>query len=624
MIFLSYAEEDSAAAAEVVAALRRHKVDVYDWQEVRGVRVSAQMEDKLQRASAYLALMSPDFMASSWCRRERGLALSRDNDLPDHDPEWPFIYVLKVAEVPFRDAGFLGDYDWFDRVALENLAAKLAGLKARQPPAPMAREGPHADPPTTPSTSVFQDRRDDLERVSRGLASLGGAHFWLVIGPPQLGKSWFLDEISKKLDEPSEDDATRRWTARLADMREFPRERRGDVGLILAQLFGHSMPVATDADGLARIAGEIIEGGHPHLCLLDSAELLDRASARMLRDCLGRIYEDVGAWGDARIKLAVIVASRRDDDWCGVTPVPSLESLPLAEFSPIVIGDALGRLAEEMRRPRLSSFEQARHARLVHDLSEGLPALVVRCLEWIRDVKWVRPDRLAESATFAKLAHPYVEKGLLSQDSLMPGISDGRQHQMQALEDAFRVLVTYRLFTQSHLRHHLNTDEDFSRAMARSGWELTEVWQAISATALLKRPLNEAWQELDKTVRRLLFRYFYRSDAARIAAHERARKYVEQWVGGQTGAVQVIGLIESLWHQAEALRIAGSAQMARLLCASAGAMFSSLQPSAFTERELRDFAGRRLREDGELEAALAGCDGLHDKLIEIAEAGQEP
>src|SRR5262249_45040778 len=196
-----------------------------------------------------------------------------------------------------------------------------------------------------PSTSEFQNRSDELDRVMHGLDNLGGAHFWLVVAPPQLGKSWFLDEIGRQATAGS-----RHWTTRLADLREFHPSRRTDVGLILGQLFGHSMPVPTDADGLASLAGEVIGGRRQHLCLLASAELLDRTTARTLRSCLSRIYQDVRSSGDVQVKLAVIIASRRDDEWRGVTPVPRLESLPLTQFSQLVIEEALRRLARQMTR----------------------------------------------------------------------------------------------------------------------------------------------------------------------------------------------------------------------------------------------------------------------------------
>ena len=46
---------------------------------------------------------------------------------------------------------------------------------------------------------VFLNREQELENVLRGLTNASGPHFWLVVGPPQLGKTWFLDRIGKDL-----------------------------------------------------------------------------------------------------------------------------------------------------------------------------------------------------------------------------------------------------------------------------------------------------------------------------------------------------------------------------------------------------------------------------------------
>jgi hypothetical protein len=625
LIFLSYAEEDRGAAETVVAALRQHEVQVYNWTERRGTRFIGQMEEQLAQATGYLALMSPHFLASAWCRRELELALVRDNE-SGLDPAQPFIHVISVGEVIHRDAGFLHAYEWVNLADVENLVTRLAE-PAPAPAASISATGSVITRPwQVPETSIFRNRQDELDRVIQGLRSLAGNHFWLVIAPPQLGKSNFLGEIAR-LASADEDHP---WGTRLINLRDLPADRRNDVGLILGQLFGHDLPVATDSDSLGRIAQDIIGGRRQQLCLLDSAELLDRTTARRLRICFSQIYDDVRMCGDVNVRLALIVASRRDDEWLGVTPVPRLEAVKLTEFKQNVVAEALRNLAGQMER-NFPPETARRQAELVQTLSEGLPALLVACLSWIRDDQWVRlnqwtrSDRPADAAVFAQLAYPYIEKGLLSQDSLMPGETDSLEYRMTALDQSLRVLTPYRLFTQSHLRHHLGLDRQFNGAMRRAGWELEGLWRAISGTALLARPLSEPWQVLDGTVRRLLFRYYYRSDSDKTSAHRRARQYVQEWVQGQTGTEQVVGLIECLWHEAEILRINSPARMDSTLSRLARSMFSALQPSLiYSEMELRNFGARRIHDDDELAATLSGVDGLLDKLAEIVERLQEP
>jgi hypothetical protein len=196
VLFLSYAEEDSGIAAHVVDVLRRRGVNVYDWQENRGTRIIEQMESKLAQATGYLALLSPHFRASAWCRRELELALARDNEIT-RGAEWPFIYVLAVGQVDPRDAGFIKAYEWVELRDLESLASKLAVLS---PPAEAGGQHTEAgDDRARPilNALAFRDRQDELDRVLQGLQSLSGAHFWLVIAPPQFGKSYFIGQIGR-------------------------------------------------------------------------------------------------------------------------------------------------------------------------------------------------------------------------------------------------------------------------------------------------------------------------------------------------------------------------------------------------------------------------------------------
>ena len=624
LIFLSYAEEDSGIAKSVVNALRDRGVAVYDWRENRGTRIIEMMEARIKEATGFLALLSRHFMASPWCLRERGLALARDNEGP-RDPEWPFIYVLAAGDVEQSDSGFISDYDWVPLSGLESLAEKLARLPAGTGQARQPAEASDYGSRSIVNSLAFRDRQDDIDRVIQDLRSLSGAHFWLVIAPPQLGKSYFLAHIGMLASRHER----RPWVTKLADLREYSPERRGDLGMILAQLFGKDVPVATDPDSLNLIAQEIIGNRRQHLCLLDGAELLDRDTTTRLRNCLRQIHEDVRNCGDIDVGLAFIVASRTDDEWRGVTPVPRLEPVRLTEFKQIVVEEALRDLAVQMGRAYPPSV-RIDQARIIQELSQGLPALLVACLGWIRNDQWVQLNRWvhqgrqADRAVFDQIVSPYIEKSLLCQDGLMPGVRDRLEQRMGALEKAFRALAPYRLLTMSHLRHQLSEDQALSQAMEQAGWELEGLWDAISGTALLSRPLNEPWQALDGTVRRLLYRYFYVSDTDKITSQSRAREYLQEWVSGQTGPEQVIGVIECLWHEAEMLRLMSPGDMESTLCQSARDMFGSLRPSQIlSETELRRFGVRRIREDDELAATLSISDGLLDKLTAIAEGHQE-
>jgi hypothetical protein len=620
MLFLSYAEEDGDTASEVAERLRERGLEVWRWQapENRAGQFIEQIEKAIGAADAFLALLSPSFLASPWCRMERDLALHREQDLRAANPAAAFIRVLKIIDGAYRDAGFLRNYDWVD------LASPASRLAALQDLLPHLRPDSKASPPGTGpggldlTSPLFRNRHDELKKVVRGLTNAAGPHFWLVITPPQLGKTWFLNRVSAEVlvAEPTG------WAARSIDLREQPADVRADPGAILARLFGLAAPIAAEPKTLLAIARAISRSGKSHLCLLDSAELLDEATARILRSCLSQIYRLVQRAGKIDVRLALIVASRREDEWRGVTPAPRLYPLPLTEFKVDVVQDTLRDLAKQMGRS-FGPDEFEHNAVLVHRLSEGLPALLVRCLQWIRAEEWLAMDRLDSPELFAELAHPYIREELLSPESLVPGRDVQAREPRRALDEAFRVLAPYRLFTQSHLRHHLGSDRAFETILEDLGWSMEDLWKAISATALLLRPLNEPWQEIHSAIRRLLYRYYYTSSTQRAEAHREARKFVEVWADRQAGKEQVIGLVECLWHEAAVLRLSGSAETERALSESARTLSQALKPSsAYTLTELREYAAERMRNDEEFQEVLSDPE-LFNALVGLVVAPRQ-
>ena len=537
----------------------------------------------------------------------------REMGTPDGRPASGFLYVLKIADTPFGDAGFLQAYDWIDLTNVRDLTEKLAGITATLRPGGEPRPAIPDLSAAGRESSFFRNRQQELERVRYALTNSAGPHFWLVIAPPQLGKTWLMDRISAMLtlDRPQP------WTTKLVDLREYPHERLTDAGLLLGQLFGKAIPVAIEDEKLADIAAEIIASRRPHLCLLDSAELLGKDTTATLRSCLTKISHYVQDGGQVGVRLAVIVASRRDDGWRGVTPDPRLEALPLTEFRVNVVQETLHNLGTQMG----ARFEDATYrlnAARVHRLSEGLPALLVRCLEWIQAHQWAGMERLEREELFTELAQPYIEQRLLSQESLIPGAREQLRWERRALEEAFRVLSPYRLFTQSHLRHYLERDPLLKTAVHDAEWEIEDLWGAIGGTALLRRPLNEPWQEPQRAIRRLLYRYYYMSAQSRIEAHREARELVGSWTGGLTGKDQIIGITEWLWHQATMLRLTGSAQPDEELCESVSSFCRSLTKSSYSKQEIRDYAADVMFNDDELADVVSG-NAVLERLITIME-----
>jgi hypothetical protein len=622
-IFLSYAEEDREIAGVIVGQLTDDGHELFNWLDPaqRGKQIISNIQEGMSAASAYLALLSPSYRKSYMCTQELGIAVRREEAIQRVDPNASFIHVVVVAAVAPGEEGMLGNYDAIRMTSgdrepgLSELAARFrraelhASSLATLPKDPPVAAGAYLGIASSVKGGEpkFRNRVDELRKVLNGLTNTAGSHFWYVVAPPQLGKTWFLQQVG------GHDDLSRPvpWTVRLADLREPSSVgARSDVTALLGLLFGQTL---LPGDEALRIAQGILANG-PHLCLLDSAELLTRKTATDLRMCLGEIHRYV-AEQDGR--FAFIAASRRDDDWKGVARA-RFNPLPLTEFTTEVVQQALHDLADEMGKKSISAARMWEHAVRVHRVTEGLPALLVQCLQWVRDEQWLEMRRLEGQQHFERFATPYIQQYLLTPATLLPeGSQDDAK--LAALIQAYRVLAPYRLFTQSHLQHYQENDSDFRAALGSAGWRLEDLWQGIKDTALLKRPLTDVWKEIHPPIRRLLYRYFYRTPEQRIEAQFEARKFVETWSDGLAGIEQAVGLVECLWHEAAALRMREPSVMEQRLTDSARALSRSLRASGVSLSELREYAGERMRNDGELEDAVGDGDGLLSRLVAMVQ-----
>ena len=412
MLFLSYAQEDWEVARQITAKLRELGIDVHDWRGRRGGQFIRDAARAISRSDGFVALMSPHFLASQWCLAESELALQREHDLQASNEDRVFIGVLEVAEAPRAESGFLRARDWLRITGQSNRDEMIAALVDTLTPGGGTVSQRPADDTAGRGASLFRNRREELDSVLHGLTNVAGPHFWLVVAPPQLGKSWFLDQLRAEIAGRAVP-----WTTKLVDLRVQPTGLRRDAGALLRQLFE---PLIAQAPVTARnIARAISRSRKPYLCLLDSGELLPEETVNALRAELAAIYRYVHETRTRDVRLAFVVATRREQGWLGVMPDPRLVVLALTEFKIDVVLDALSDLAATMGRG-LSLPELRQHAQRIHDLSEGLPALLVPCLEWIQSEEWLEPTQPEIEELFTDIAHPYIRERLLSQDSLYP------------------------------------------------------------------------------------------------------------------------------------------------------------------------------------------------------------
>jgi len=618
MLFLSYATEDAEVARELGRALTDADLDPFLWEDHRGGLFMERLQDAIKRSDAFVALLSPHFIDSPWCRREQGMAIQREQELRARDESCVFVHVMEVGTTQPSAAGFLGGYDWVRLAGSKSRNEQIQELIDRLKSArPAEKTSTAASAGGLQASPLFRNRDDELSTVVRGLTNAGGPHFWLVIAPPQLGKTWFLEKVGEELTSRPQDD----WVTTFVDLHRLRVGDRDDAGKVLARLFGRDDAMTITPETCLDIAQGIVRGKKSHLCLLDGAELLSHETARDLRDWMSEIYQLLE---DSDVRLAFVVASRRDKEWRSVTPSPRLSMLPLTQFTDSVVRGVLRRLAQDTRQREPSPATYTRIVKSAHHLSEGVPALLVLCLQWIQAQQWLKPERLENPEVFEELAWPYLRTALLSRDSLLPRSPEQSKDARNALEQAFRILAPYRLFTQSHLRHHLEWDSLFEDALRAADWSIEDLWRAISDTALLTRPLDEAWQQIYPPIRRLLYRYFYKRSEDRAGANRDARGFIRVWAQKQNGKEQVIGLVEVLWHQVSDPQLRESGQFGTELTGSANELSLSLQPSdLYTVAELREYAVERMDNDDEFQSAISHVRGLYDRLIAVVRAPQE-
>jgi hypothetical protein len=290
--------------------------------------------------------------------------------------------------------------------------------------------------------------------------------------------------------------------------------------------------------------------------------------------------------------------------------------MSLTEFSIQVIDQSLDDLANRMAR-HFGASELRQAAALVRDVTQGLPAQLNRALDWIEEAEWLALDQLANQETFDLLTEPYIEGTLFAQRSLLPDVREPADGALAVLRRALRLLVPHRQVTLSHLRYYVDQDPAFQAELDNIHWSIADLWEAVAGTSLLIEPI-EPWREIESAIRRLLFRYYYWSDPQRVAAHNTALAYDEIFWARQGGTEQVVGLVDSLWHEATVVSIISPADMTERLTESARKRSLALSESAaFTIGDLRQYAAQRMAGDQELQEVFSSFSGLLDSLVKI-------
>jgi hypothetical protein len=607
-VFLSYAKEDQEVAVRLVQSLKNNGMSVLWWQndEDPGKKFVEKIEKEITEADFFIALMSPAYLSSRWCRRERDFALQRETGARQ------FVYVAQVADLQHSEAGFLSSYAWLDLTQPVDDAKLGVVVKA------VSGAGASLASGSGPSMP-FRNRDDELNLITSALSVASGNDLWLVVSPPRLGKSWFLYQLQSRLGDEYN-------TPRLIDLRGRELDLRSDPVLLFRELFGIEEEILprtadlSDSAVRAAIAAVIARRRKRQLYLLDSAELLEDKCAAGFRRALTAVYRLVKDAGIDDTRLSVVIGSRRDDAWRGLFPGGGVDtrfrSINLTEFSFEVVYRALED--HSSRQGQRLSDERLRDcaARLLR-LSEGLPELLVRGLRWAEQSAFLGVNQSDHRTTFEQVAGPYIRDDLLSVDSLLPGGGRDPSVNRDLLERALRVLVVYRLFTQSHLKKYVERDPEFQEALNASGKDLDGLWTELSQTALLKLPSDDIWRVIHPPIRRLLYRYYYRTDDERIEAHSAAREFYEAWTERDAGMEQPVMLVECLWHEVTLRAVRGDRDIPGVLPDIAATLAGEFAKSPmYGQVEFTDYVRRRLTKDEEFQSMLQEHEGLFEEVVE--------
>jgi transcriptional regulator with XRE-family HTH domain len=495
---------------------------------------------------------------------------------------------------------------------LKGMASDEGGRRRKQ--APIGEQAAHAGEETQKGlTALGEVRRAEVDQIMSSLDSEHGPQAVLVLGPPGIGKSTLVSQLIR------EAELGRGWATNLLDVHKLGPDARADAQALISRLFETEEPTLADTQlfeetaAYRTIAQRISKVGKPLLYVLDSADELAEGVSARLRSALSAVYGQVQRTGKPGVRLAFVVASRLEDGWLGMRQVPVFDVRPLPEFGVEVVEDRL-RLMANRTQTNFSAAEFAGMASVVHGVSAGLPPLLDPLVSWVEEEVWLDIHRLEAADISKSLIVPYIQDTLLASQSLFPRAVQVPSDQLAVVRRAIGLLVRYRLFTRSHVQHHLDTDDGFGKSLKSVGWELDDLWKALGGTTLLKKPLDEIWQEFHPAIRRLLFRHYYSSPERRASAHWEAHAYMAEWAAAQPRTERVVGRIEELWHAVSALRLEGAPGLRERLLAEAAEAGIGLDVSdTYPLSDLSLYAAKRIARDAEFQAAI-GDAGLAAEL----------
>lgn len=626
-VFISYSHQDENLRVELdkhLSILQQQDI-IKPWQDRKisaGTEWEGQIDDHLGRANIILLLISADFLSSKYCydielkrameRHEAGEA--RVIPVILRACSWQNAPFGKLQALP-KNGKPVTSWDNTDE-ALMDICHGI-NLVVQELTTGTWNLG---------SQLSFQNREPELNKILDNLKNIPVTKFWLITAASQMGKTWFLAELQKRLQATQ----SNLWTIQSLDIRKIPPDGRIKVSLLLSLCFSLDLnPVADITEVATIVATKIIKSGKSTLILLDSAELLENGIEKNFRAYLGAIYEELRKSGKASIRLAFVAASRRmHQAWRGIYPAPPFDELPLSHFNDNVVELVLRDMA---KKDGHTDFDTPRYrdlAKRLYCITEGLPGLLVEYLQWIHNEGYVRLERIESQRNFEILVRPYVEEKLLSIGSLVPYDGDRLEAKGLVLKSTLLGLAQYRLITRPHVEHIIQKNEKIQKGLDELKWGVDDLWNAFKNTYLMY-PIREPWLVIHSAIRRLLFRYQHSTCIAQAEQHLPADEFYRGWQS-LAGRDEWAFLVERIWHRAEYLRLRQEQNANQKLEQFVVDLFSVYTPpKGYTRQDVSDFIQEQVFQTNDglgmefQETITAITDELLEKIFQVIKQPKE-
>jgi hypothetical protein len=549
-VFISYAEEDSASAEELANELAARSIHAvyYEDAKQRGGHIVEKLSNNIKSASVFLVLLSEHYLQSTWCEFEFEVAFLLEIDA--RTKKKPFeIQVLKVGDVEKDNLVFQRIYDWVDKKNRRAYTSFLDRLKAKEAEQQMSK-ATEKDKPED-DWIPFTNREEELRYLIRSLENPSGEHFHVIVAPPQMGKSWLVQQTAINLLKENVD-----WLTQSAALVSDQGARSNlflllkALNFVLPKKLLEADPLTSEdlSEAVTEVALQIMDSKRPRLLLLDNAELLDSRTAKQLRSLLSSVRQAIEISPAAR--LGLIAASRIEiKEFTTYLPRPAFVQMFLTEFKENVITELIDKITKDEN----INIPGGDYSRDLLKATEGLPALISMYLSWMQKKRFLRAvmQTLSRSSLFREIAGEYIKNELLAADVLIPQWPEPKtQEQARKFwENLVLRSSVFRLITRLHIRA-LAPDKRSTSALIGS----QDLMDGLGKLSIVI-PIETIWYRMYPSIRRLLFRYFFPDPKQQAEQHRKSEQLYATWINDLSGTDRIVFLVERIWHHTEYMRL---------------------------------------------------------------------